>query len=79
MQQTDTITPLIYLTPQCAWCNEEQGQPQGDGSHGICKHHAEEQYQQYKASRTVYGTCGHIAKSENHTCGAWSCIQQYGF
>jgi hypothetical protein len=27
--------------------------------------------------KPVYGLCGHVARSENHTCGSWSCIQQY--
>lgn len=25
----------------------------------------------------VYGVCGHIARSAEHTCGAWSCTQMY--
>jgi hypothetical protein len=29
--------------------------------------------------KPVYGLCRHIARSENHTCGSWSCIQQYGW
>lgn len=28
-------------TTECAWCNEHQGIPQGNGSHGICATHAE--------------------------------------
>lgn len=27
--------------------------------------------------KAVYGTCGHIARSEDHTCGAWRCTQMY--
>lgn len=26
----------------CAWCRDEQGIPQGNGSHGICKRHSDE-------------------------------------
>jgi hypothetical protein len=27
-------------SPLCAWCLSEQGIPAGEGSHGICKNHA---------------------------------------
>jgi len=27
----------------------------------------------------VYGICGHIARSERHTCGSYNCTQQYGW
>lgn len=38
----------------CAWCMIEQGIELGEGSHGICPTHAEEQWnkwQELKASR----------------------------
>lgn len=28
------------VSPLCAWCLAEQGQAAGEGSHGICKTHA---------------------------------------
>jgi hypothetical protein len=30
----------VWCTPLCAWCLSEQGLPAGEGSHGICKMHA---------------------------------------
>lgn len=27
--------------------------------------------------KPVYGLCGHIARSENRTCGAYTCTQMY--
>jgi hypothetical protein len=45
--------PPIQQDLQCAWCNEEQGIPQGEGTHGICTPHAQEQYQRYRASRVA--------------------------
>jgi hypothetical protein len=29
-----------WPSPLCAWCLSEQGIPAGEGSHGICKKHA---------------------------------------
>jgi hypothetical protein len=37
--------------PNCAWCNEEAGRPQGEGSHTICDPHAEQVYLNYQASK----------------------------
>lgn len=52
---TDTSIPLSLLTDQdhtsCAWCNDEAGIDQGKGSHGICKEHAEEVYNQIHKRR----------------------------
>jgi hypothetical protein len=31
---------LVILPTRCAWCLSEQGIPAGEGSHGICKKHA---------------------------------------
>ena len=28
--------------------------------------------------KPVYALCGHIGRSEKHTCGAWNCLQMYG-
>jgi hypothetical protein len=39
----------------CAWCLAERGIAPGNGSHGICPRHAEEQYARYKAARTLAG------------------------
>src|SRR5690348_10184741 len=30
----------VWHSPLCAWCLSEQGIPAGEGSHGICKQHA---------------------------------------
>jgi hypothetical protein len=30
----------VWRSPLCAWCLSEQGIPAGEGSHGICKQHA---------------------------------------
>jgi len=30
----------VWHSPLCAWCLSEQGLPAGEGSHGICKQHA---------------------------------------
>lgn len=35
----------------CAWCLDEAGEEMGEGSHGICPRHADEQYQQYRTNR----------------------------
>lgn len=29
--------------------------------------------------KPVYGTCGHIARSEQHTCGAYFCVQMFAY
>lgn len=50
-QEQDDTMLVTYLTTSCAWCNEEAGIPQGDGSHGICDEHAEQVRQQAAESR----------------------------
>ena len=30
----------VWHAPLCAWCLSEQGIPAGEGSHGICRQHA---------------------------------------
>lgn len=42
-QRNDEAPSLVMTdedTRECAWCNEEQGKEQGNGSHGICSPHA---------------------------------------
>ncbi len=36
----------LLSTLPCAWCLREQGQPMGEGSHGICQRHKYEQLAQ---------------------------------
>jgi hypothetical protein len=31
----------VWPSPLCAWCLSEQGIPAGEGSHGICRKHAD--------------------------------------
>ncbi len=38
-------------TTSCAWCNAAAGQPQGNGSHGICLFHAQQMLQAAKTRR----------------------------
>ena len=56
-QSNDTQPPVVCppqnMDPQCAWCLSEQGQDMGNGSHGICIPHAEQQYEKYRASKVV--------------------------
>ena len=33
-------SPPVWPSPLCAWCLSEQGIAAGEGSHGICKTHA---------------------------------------
>jgi hypothetical protein len=33
--------PVVH-TPLCAWCLAEQGIPASEGSHGICRKHADQ-------------------------------------
>lgn len=42
---------LPALTTSCAWCNQEAGIPQGEGSHGICDYHAEQVLKSARARR----------------------------
>jgi hypothetical protein len=77
---------ITQVATVCAWCNAEQGKPQGEGTHGICSTHARVEYEKYQASRVVhtralpaiqpvYGTCGHLAKSPQYSCGSPRCSQ----
>lgn len=43
---------LLNVELLCAWCLFEQGTPAGEGSHGICKKHAERMLLQWRERRT---------------------------
>lgn len=47
----DPIIAITSYESQCAWCNQDAGIDQGNGSHGICDYHSNLQYQQYQAAR----------------------------
>lgn len=49
----DELTEAHPIDCGCAWCLQEAGYPLGEGTHGICDYHAEDQYQRYRASRQV--------------------------
>lgn len=42
----------VWRSPLCAWCLSEQGIPAGEGSHGICKKHANKLLLQQKKLRS---------------------------
>jgi hypothetical protein len=49
----------VWHSPLCAWCLSEQGIPAGEGSHGICKQHANKlllQQRKIRSRRTVTST-----------------------
>ena len=48
----DDVLLSAELTVLCAWCLFEQGTPAGEGSHGICKKHAERMLLQWRERRT---------------------------
>jgi len=48
-KELQVITDMDSTT--CANCNQHQGIPQGEGSHGICEPHAELAYMRYKVSK----------------------------
>jgi len=76
------ISVQTQIAVPCSWCLQEQGKPQGSGSHGICRAHATAEYERYRAARPqvapVYAICGHIGRSEQCSCGAFRCTQNYG-
>lgn len=39
----------------CAWCLHEQGLPAGEGSHGICRQHADQLLIQWRKQRRKHG------------------------
>lgn len=50
-----SVEPVV-ATPLCAWCLAEQGVPAGEGSHGICKKHADAILLQWKGKRNGRST-----------------------
>jgi len=42
----------VWHNPFCAWCLSEQGIPAGEGSHGICKKHANRLLRQRRKLRS---------------------------
>lgn len=42
---------VLNVELKCAWCLSEQGIPAGEGSHGICRKHADESLLQWRAHR----------------------------
>ncbi len=51
--EVDPIVKITVFSLQCAWCLEEQGIEQGEGSHGICNPHADVLLQAHKARRAA--------------------------
>lgn len=49
----EEVRPLNVVPVLCAWCLAEQGLPAGEGSHGICKKHANMILLQYRATRVA--------------------------
>jgi len=41
----------MWNSTLCAWCLSEQGIPAGEGSHGICREHADQLLQQQRKLR----------------------------
>lgn len=56
-QQPEPVVSTTLTTPEppqalpCAWCNDEKGLPQGNGSHGICERHGQALQAQFDACR----------------------------
>ena len=48
----DHLSNGSITSPLCAWCLSEQGIAAGEGSHGICKKHADSFLIQWKELRT---------------------------
>lgn len=49
---TIPILPTDELICKCAWCLKEKGIPAGEGSHGICKEHADGFLIQWREQRS---------------------------
>jgi hypothetical protein len=48
------LSPLLIIAEiyrPCAWCLAEYGFPSGEGSHGICRRHADRLLMQFSALR----------------------------
>ena len=48
----DHLSNNSITSPLCAWCLSEQGIAAGEGSHGICKQHADSFLLQWKEHHT---------------------------
>ena len=47
----DHLSKRDIASPLCAWCLSEQGLAFGEGSHGICKEHADGFLTQWRERR----------------------------
>ena len=48
----DHLSNSSITNPLCAWCLSEQGIAAGEGSHGICKKHADSFLLQWRERHT---------------------------
>lgn len=48
----DRLSNSSITSPLCAWCLSEQGVAAGEGSHGICKKHADNFLLQWRERHT---------------------------
>ena len=48
----DRLSSGSSSSPLCAWCLSEQGVAAGEGSHGICKKHADSFLVQWREHRS---------------------------
>jgi hypothetical protein len=48
----DHLSNGSISSPLCAWCLSEQGVAAGEGSHGICKKHADSFLVQWRENRS---------------------------
>ena len=44
----------VWQSPKCAWCLSEQNIPAGEGSHGICRRHADQILLEQRKLRSGY-------------------------
>lgn len=52
----DHLSNSSTTSPLCAWCLSEQGLAAGEGSHGICRKHADSFLIQWKELRSRRST-----------------------
>jgi hypothetical protein len=53
----------LWHNPRCAWCLSEQNIPAGEGSHGICRRHANQLLLQQRKLRSRHvATSGPVVK-----------------
>jgi len=55
------IDNSIWSSPVCAWCLSEQQLPAGEGSHGICRRHANQLLLQQR-KRHSYQTVAQLTR-----------------